>query len=1109
MKLKKLIPIMILIVLIVPMFMDISKAIDIRAEVKTTQELTGWHYKQLEGKNDDISNVAKDIYRALYDMYKDGTLAKGLEIDLANTYISNSIIQRYKQGDTTLTSGMNAAKYAFFADFPEIFYVDFSKVNIRITKDEKENYHANLGAGSNLNYFSEGFTLGQETGIEENIEKAIGEFDEIVGDIIDKKTEKGNMTNEEYAKALIKYAHEKVIKSTNYRTQLDAYEVDSVTGEILPETDNRSYVRTPYGVFVRGNSLCEGYTRAFKTLMDRIKETNEAKNLDMECILVQGMHQSINDAAVAHMWNYVRVGQEWYAVDTTLDDPFTYAMNSDKEITQIIDGFENTRYLLVGNKTMCLEHTPIGAVQAAGGYEFIYPDLVNNDDGIVSTVVTSKEGKSLNIQFNKNGRTEKDPITNEEVTAGIYYVDYDGKGITTLRDTENPIPGNSASDGENARYVLIKYKTYKQYQAGTDKEWEESKWGYITPELYPSMEDRENYTAIPIYSSEYIKIAVTTKKPGHYANGGTDSLYYPEDENAKAQIIAETEWLYNTNGSYRSRPYVLRQSPPQYEKYEITNNFTIPITATFTDDLKLKDDKKEANGAFKYDNWEEIQSLVTISSSSPTAKQEAVVTSYEWDGKREVKITLKVSEMWADSQANYSIYLNNLVGIESNKIPNPISIGVGRPSGCTLCMLSSGNWEFFGTPTLLENEDLSKKDWTINRNVVVNQNNIKTVETKPINVSDLVSTKIALVTTKAVGEEQEEMMENLEKSEGLSTDNILSSETYNIRLDICKNPAIPSGHKLKIAVGFPAGYGPDDEGVTFKAYHFDDDGKVTEIPCVITKLGLVIVCDSFSPFAIVAVKGEEGLKRSAVLTSTTGGEITGGDTENANILTLGANESKTFTITPEENYVVERLTIGGKEIEIDKNGGNITLTNGATSRDSSSIDISEENVIVNATFTPKVVVEKEEAAGETLVAVEIEPGEVTITDSEKIVGEGQKLTIEPTINSEIPEENRTYQWFKNGKSLQDKGKDATLTISSVTKEDAGTYTLKMTVNAGEISETVSAQGECQVTIASFDANLKTDKTNIKAGDTVTATLSLSNYQNIENNLVAIRWIYRT
>ena len=278
MKLKKLIPIMILIVLIVPMFMDISKAIDIRAEVKTTQELTGWHYKQLEGKNDDISNVAKDIYRALYDMYKDGTLAKGLEIDLANTYISNSIIQRYKQGATTLTSGMNAAKYAFFADFPEIFYVDFSKVNIRITKDEKENYHANLGAGSNLNYFSEGFTLGQETGIEENIEKAIGEFDEIVGDIIDKKTEKGNMTNEEYAKALIKYAHEKVIKSTNYRTQLDAYEVDSVTGEILPETDNRSYVRTPYGVFVRGNSLCEGYTRAFKTLMDRIKETNEAKN---------------------------------------------------------------------------------------------------------------------------------------------------------------------------------------------------------------------------------------------------------------------------------------------------------------------------------------------------------------------------------------------------------------------------------------------------------------------------------------------------------------------------------------------------------------------------------------------------------------------------------------------------------------------------------------------------------------------------------------------------------------------------------------------------------------------------------------------------------------
>ncbi|MCI8621126.1 MAG: hypothetical protein HFJ50_05230 [Clostridia bacterium] len=1107
MRLKKFIPIMLLIMLITPMFTNISQAVDIRAEAEVAQGLTGWHYRQICAKNDEISNLAKEIYRALYDMYDSKKLENGETIDLVNTYISEEAAIKYQKGNTTLVSAMNAARYAFYADFPEIFFVDFPKINLRITKDTAGNYHANLGAGSNLNYFHEGFTLEETTLLKENIGTAIDKFNAKLDEIVAEKTERNDMTDEEYAKALIKYAHEKVVKTTNYRTELNAYETDSLTGGIIPEKDNRVYVNTPYGALVRGNSLCEGYARAFKTILDRIKKTDEAKNLDMDCILVQGMHQNEGEVAVEHMWNYVRIGEEWYAVDATLDDPFIYAMDQKKEYTIIVDGFENTRYLLVGNRTMCMEHTPIGIVQAAGGYEFIYPELVDNDEGIINTSIATQDGKNLNIEYNQNGITSTDPITNEQVTGGAYYVNYGGKGISALRDTDDPIPGNSANDGENARYILIKYKTYKASKAGTDEEWEESNWGYITPELYPSMEDREEYTCIPIYSSEYIKFAVTTRKPGHYANGGNASLWYPEEEEEQEKIIAQTEWLYNDNGSYRSRPYVLRQTPPQNKAYTIQNNYSIPITATFTDDLKLTNmaNSKEQNGAFKYDNWEEIKELVKITANKPTATENATVTSYEWDGKRNVTITLKVSEMYADSQANYSVYLNNLVGVDSGKVPNPISIGVGKPSGCTKCMLATGSWEFFGTPTLLENEDLSKKDWTVSRDVVTtNSEGENTIETKTEEVSNLVSAKIALVTTKAQGEEQEKMMEKLEDGL-LSEKNVLSSETYNIDLNICRTPAIPKGHKLKLSVGFPAGYGPDDEGVTFEAYHFKSDGTVEKIPCVVTRLGLVIVCDSFSPFAIVAVEGNESKERNAVLTSTIGGKITDGSNSNesANIVSLALNESKSIKVEPDEGYIVESLTIGGQTVEIDRAGGNITITNGAIARNAGSVDISEENVIINANFVPEEIVEEEIAKGQTPVTVEIEPGTVTITKNEETVGAGQKLTIVPTINSEIPEENRTYQWFKDGKSLGDIGKNATLTISKASKEDAGIYTLKMTVNAGELSETVESVGACTVSIASFDAELTLDKEEVTAGDTVTATLNVKNSQNIDNDLVAI------
>lgn len=64
-------------------------------------------------------------------------------------------------------------------------------------------------------------------------------------------------------------------------------------------------VFTAYGAIVNRSAVCQGYAEAFKDLMNR---------LGIECILVTSNN-------LFHAWNQVKVGGNWYFVDTTWDDP--------------------------------------------------------------------------------------------------------------------------------------------------------------------------------------------------------------------------------------------------------------------------------------------------------------------------------------------------------------------------------------------------------------------------------------------------------------------------------------------------------------------------------------------------------------------------------------------------------------------------------------------------------------------------------------------------------------------------------------------------------------------------------------------------------------------
>ena len=328
--------------------------------------------------------------------------------------------------------------------------------------------------------------------------------------------------------------------------------------------------------------------------------------------------------------------------------------------------------------------------------------------------------------------------------------------------------------------------------------------------------------------------------------------------------------------------------------------------------------------------------------------------------------------MYADDNASYTIYITGLVGKNSGKAPLEIYYGADNPIACAFSMNKAKSWNVFAKPMLMEDEDLSMNGWT-------------TKDGEP--VSDKLSSRIALVTTRTTPEKTNAMLDLMgeqpkdPENVNAGTQNVIASETYDISLNVCRKYVVKTGHKLKLSVGFPAGYGPEDAGVTFKAYHFITDaatGEVTgveEIPCIVTEYGLIIMCDSFSPFAVAVVEDDgtvEPKEKSVVLTATDGGKVKSVTTSEARALdnqgtsetmiTLRKDETKVINIKADEGYELEKLTICGTEQDVSEfeNKENINTT-------ISYDDVQGTNCIVDATFVAKSVVQEEADKGETVV----------------------------------------------------------------------------------------------------------------------------------------------
>lgn len=90
--------------------------------------------------------------------------------------------------------------------------------------------------------------------------------------------------------------HDFLIDYVDYDKDIDTINLDNNN----PET------YTAYGALVNKTSVCEGYVRAFQML---------ANGLGLDCVGVIGRSQG-----QMHIWNAVKLDEDWYYVDPTWDD---------------------------------------------------------------------------------------------------------------------------------------------------------------------------------------------------------------------------------------------------------------------------------------------------------------------------------------------------------------------------------------------------------------------------------------------------------------------------------------------------------------------------------------------------------------------------------------------------------------------------------------------------------------------------------------------------------------------------------------------------------------------------------------------------------------------
>lgn len=295
--------------------------------------------KSNSSTNTDYSNVQVDkyfynqldeksriIYRA-FESNKEQMKTGTYQIELGTSF---SDILSQSNGQEKLGEYYQSAIEAYTYDNAEVFYLSPKKMYLNIettTRGGVSTYDVYINSGNEANYLTEEFSSKAE------VDQAIAQIEQVKNQILQNKT--GNTYED------IKMVHDYLVDSINYESSLSKQNIYNI-----------------YGALVNRECVCEGYARAFKYLLDE---------LNIPCIMVIGTGTNSQGETENHAWNYVQLGGNWYAVDTTWDDPVVIGGGTASEESRY-------KYFLVGREIIDQDHSPSGQF-TEGGKIFSYPNV--------------------------------------------------------------------------------------------------------------------------------------------------------------------------------------------------------------------------------------------------------------------------------------------------------------------------------------------------------------------------------------------------------------------------------------------------------------------------------------------------------------------------------------------------------------------------------------------------------------------------------------------------------------------------------------------------------------------------------------------------------------
>ena len=277
-----------------------------------------------------LNNYSKTIYKA-FESNKENMKTGTYKIELGTSFSS---LLSQSNGQDLLGDYYQSAIEAYTYDNPDVFYLSPNKMFLNMettTQGKKVTYNVYINSGSEANYLVDGYNSKQD------IDNAISQIEQVKNEILSRRT--GNTYND------IKLVHDYLVDNVEYDSSISKPNIYDI-----------------YGALVRKESVCEGYARSFKYLMDE---------LNIPCTLVIGTATNSQGQTENHAWNYVQINNNWYAVDTTWDDPIIIGNGTVSESIKY-------RYFLKGSSEINEDHFPSGKF-TENGMEFSYPNLNSNN----------------------------------------------------------------------------------------------------------------------------------------------------------------------------------------------------------------------------------------------------------------------------------------------------------------------------------------------------------------------------------------------------------------------------------------------------------------------------------------------------------------------------------------------------------------------------------------------------------------------------------------------------------------------------------------------------------------------------------------------------------